>query len=252
MKYKGTKEDLVGKINSIGYEVTIVEKGSATQFRTIDGAIVNWYAGTGTINYQGDSAAAKKIEALLGPKLFSHGIPSGTNALETVAKIKPAEVKAKGKVFVVHGHDQGSREQLELILHKLGLDPFVLQNTGGAGLTIIEALEQEIGPNSAEVKFGIVLLTPDDFGYAKIDGIEKAQPRARQNVVLEMGMLLSSIGRKNVAILKKGHLDIPSDAQGILYLGYNDHVKEVVPRLVDRLTSAGFVIDPSSITKASS
>jgi hypothetical protein len=60
MKYKGTKEDLVGKINSIGYEVTIVEKGSATQFRTIDGAIVNWYAGTGTINYQGDSAAAKK------------------------------------------------------------------------------------------------------------------------------------------------------------------------------------------------
>ncbi len=68
----------------------------------------------------------------------------------------------------------------------------------------------------------------------------------------EMGMLLSSIGRKNVAILKKGHVDVPSDAQGILYLGFNDHVKEVVPRLVDRLTNAGFVLDPSNITKASS
>ena len=64
-------------------------------------------------------------------------------------------------------------------------------------------------------------------------------------------MLLSSICLKNVAILKKGHLDVPSDAQGILYLGFNDHVKETVPRLVDRLTNAGFILDPSNITKAS-
>ena len=178
--------------------------------------------------------------------------PAGSDLCITGWDVAPAKVEAKGKVFVVHGHDQTSREQLELILHKLGLDPFVLQNTGGAGLTIIEALEQEIGPDAAEVKFGIVLLTPDDFGYSKTDGVDKAQPRARQNVVLEMGMLLSSIGRKNVAILKKGHVDVPSDAQGILYLGFNDHVKEVVPRLVDRLTNAGFVLDPSNITKASS
>lgn len=193
------------------------------------------------------------MKSRLEPILGSIGSPvQSAFSPVTAGEIAPAKVEAKGKVFVVHGHDQTSREQLELILHKLGLDPFVLQNTGGAGLTIIEALEQEIGPNSAEVKFGIVLLTPDDFGYSKTDGSDKAQPRARQNVVLEMGMLLSSIGRKNVAILKKGHVDVPSDAQGILYLGFNDHVKEVVPRLVDRLTHAGFVLDPSSITKASS
>jgi len=33
---------------------------------------------------------------------------------------------------------------LELILHKLGLEPFVLANAGGGGMTIIEALEQEM------------------------------------------------------------------------------------------------------------
>lgn len=71
------------------------------------------------------------------------------------------------------------------------------------GRTIIEALEQEIGPDAAEVKFGIVLLTLNDLGYSKTEGAEKLQPRARQNVVLEMGVLLSSMGRKNVAILKK-------------------------------------------------
>jgi len=128
----------------------------------------------------------------------------------------------------------------------------VLANTGGGGLTIIEALEREIGDKEGQAKFGIVLLTPDDMGYAKDSGAENAEPRARQNVVLEMGMLLSAIGRSNVTILKKGHLEPPSDAQGILYIPYNDHVKEVVPRLVDRLTSAGFILDPSSITRASS
>ncbi|MBW2010139.1 MAG: nucleotide-binding protein [Deltaproteobacteria bacterium] len=165
---------------------------------------------------------------------------------------EPSASTAKEKVFVVHGHDTTSKEQLELILHKLGLDPFVLANTGGGGLTIIEALEREIGDKEGQAKFGIVLLTPDDMGYAKDSGAENAEPRARQNVVLEMGMLLSAIGRSNVTILKKGHLEPPSDAQGILYIPYNDHVKEVVPRLVDRLTSAGFILDPSSITRASS
>jgi predicted nucleotide-binding protein len=155
-------------------------------------------------------------------------------------------------VFLVHGHDTVSREQLELILHKLGLNPFVLANTGGGGLTIIEALESEIGTNNNQARFGIVLMTPDDMGYSKEDGADNVQPRARQNVVLETGMLISAVGRGNVAILKKGHLEVPSDAQGILYIPFNDHVKETVPKLVDRLRAAGFVLNPESITNASS
>jgi predicted nucleotide-binding protein len=94
-------------------------------------------------------------------------------------------------------------------------------------------------------------MTPDDVGYAKADGPDKAEPRARQNVVMEMGMLLAALKRANVAILKKGHVDVPSDANGILYLSFNDHVKEVVPKLVDRLRRSGFHIDPSAITNAS-
>ena len=52
-------------------------------------------------------------------------------------------------------------------------------------------------------------------------------PRARQNVVLEMGMVLSALRRPNVAILKKGHIEIPSDVHGIIYIPFNDHVNEV-------------------------
>jgi predicted nucleotide-binding protein len=155
-------------------------------------------------------------------------------------------------VFVVHGHDTVAREQLELIIHNLGLDPFVLQNTGGGGLTNIEALEREIGPKADSARFGVVLLTPDDIGYSKTDGDKEAQPRARQNVVLETGMLIAPVGRPDVAILKKGHVEVPSDAQGILYIPFNDHVKETVPKLVDQLRGAGFVLNPENISEASS
>ncbi len=133
-------------------------------------------------------------------------------------------------------------------MHKLGLEPFVLANTDGGGLTIIEALEAEITGTA----FGIVLLTPDDVGYARSEGADKAEPRARQNVVMEMGMLLAALGRSRVAILKKGHLEVPSDANGILYIPFNDHVRETVPKLVGRLTNAGFQLDQLAITKASS
>jgi len=101
-------------------------------------------------------------------------------------------------------------------------------------------------------RFGIVLLTPDDMGWAQRDGESLRQPRARQNVVLEMGMVLAALGRQHVAILKKGHIEAPSDAQGIIYLPFNDHVKETVPRLVDRLRHAGFNLASDAITKAAS
>jgi len=217
------------------------------RYKTSDGGVITWYSSTGTILIQGTKNAQKNINEHMG-KLNFEGFPEAYKDDEPEIKTKN---KGGSKIFVVHGHDTTSREQLELVLHKLGLEPFVLANTGGGGLTIIEALEKEIGKDGKS-KFGIVLLTPDDFGYAKSDGADKAQPRARQNVVLEMGMLMAAIGRTHTVILKKGHLEVPSDAHGILYLGFNDHVKETVPRLVDRLKDAGFEIDPGRITNAAS
>ena len=151
----------------------------------------------------------------------------------------------------MYGHDETAREQLELVLHKLGLNHFVLGNTGGSGLTIIEALEKEILTPSNGKRFGIVLLTPDDMGYKQGDNPENAEPRARQNVVMEMGMLIAAFGRSRVAILKKGHLEVPSDASGIIYLPFNNHVRETVARLCQRLSEAGFEISTEAITQAS-
>ena len=139
-------------------------------------------------------------------------------------------------------------EQLELVLRRLGLDPFILQNNDGHSRTLIEALEMRIYDEAA---FGIVLMTPDDYGYPKSNNDAERQPRARQNVILEMGMILASLGRGKMVILKKGNLELPSDVHGIIYLEFNEHVKEVAVKLATRMKSAGISISESLITTVS-
>lgn len=240
--FKGSLEELQNAVANSGCTGEWTEIANGNQFKTTDGGILNWFPATGRINFQGTAAAREKLQQSFNISSASSTAPASTSV--------STNSKPQQKVFVVHGHDSVAREQLELVLHKLGLDPFVLANTGGGGMTIIEALESEIGGHPNAARFGIVLMTPDDVGYSKKDGEAKAEPRARQNVVLEMGMLISSLSRPNVAILKKGHLEVPSDADGILYIGFNDHVKETVPRLAERLNQAGIKIEASAISKA--
>jgi predicted nucleotide-binding protein len=247
--FKGTLDELHALLADLGFQGEWTDTGTGHQFRAIDGAILNWSPNTGKLWYQGKGAVKGNLQAAVDGRLTGTPYEAMQPSLPNLVRERGVE---REKIFVVHGHDIVSREQLELVLHKLELEPFVLANTGGGGLTLIEALEAEVGPGAGRARFGIVLMTPDDVGYSKVAGVDKAEPRARQNVVLEMGMLIAALKRPNVAILKKGHMEVPSDAAGIIYIGYNDHVKEAVPRLVDRLRRAGFELHPEAITKATS
>lgn len=203
-------------------------------FRAKTGEILNWWSSKGTVQVQG-----KSQDAFRDKLANASGVPIAP---------KPVAITTAAKIFLVHGHDREARDQLELVLMRLGLQPFILQNADGGSKTIIEALEQNIYEEAA---FGIVLLTPDDFGYPKTKGEEDRQPRARQNVILEMGMVMAALGRARMVILKKGALELPSDANGILYIEFNDHVREIVPKLAQRLQGGGFQIDPARIAAAS-
>ena len=198
---------------------------------------VNCYD-SGKVVVQGkDTDLKRAAEQLFGQKDQS---PTRQNSRVPVR----GSVDAPTQVFIVYGRDKPARNELELLLLRLRLQPIVLENVPGAGDTIIEKLE-----DLTDADFACVLLTPDDEGRKKdpgTSGSEKLRPRARQNVVLELGMVLARLGRHRVAILVKGddeHLERPSDVDGLLYIPFSEHVDEAKNALAANLQKAGFSIN---------
>ncbi len=129
----------------------------------------------------------------------------------------PSPTQAKPRfgtrqVFVVHGHDDGTKETVARYLTKLGLEPVILHEQTNQGRTVIEKFEAH-----ADVDFAVVLFTPDDIGHPAASP-EKARPRARQNVVLELGFFMAMLGRQRVCVLYRGDVEVPSDYAGVLYI----------------------------------
>ena len=185
---------------------TRLPSGKGMQLRLTNGSIVNIFD-SGTVDLQG--VANEKVEALFSA-------PAAR-----VVTLVAAPTPPKRKVFVVYGHDQTARAQLEATLLRWGLEPLILDQLPTEGQTVIEKLESAM----EEVDFAIVLATPDDEGYRVGHPDEKAF-RARQNVVLEMGMLLAKLGRENVAILLKTQeeMERPSDINGLIYVPFRDNI----------------------------
>jgi predicted nucleotide-binding protein len=102
------------------------------------------------------------------------------------SEVEPIHIgsKASPKVFLVHGREDGPREAVARFLERLGFEPIILHEQANQGRTVIEKVEAH-----SDVGFAVVLLTPDDEGNLRG---EASQPRARQNVLLELGISLAS------------------------------------------------------------
>jgi len=122
-------------------------------------------------------------------------------------------VSDSNRVFIVHGHDNAAKEGTARFLEKLGLQPIILHEQPSGGRTIIEKFEMF----SRSASFAVVLLTPDDVGAVSSNSAN-LQPRARQNVVLELGYFMGRLGRDRVCALYSGGIELPSDYQGVIYV----------------------------------
>lgn len=61
-------------------------------------------------------------------------------------------------------------------------------------------------------------------------------------------MVLAKLGRKRVAILVKGQdIERPSDIDGLIYIGFNEHVNEAKQTLAACLQDAHFNIQVKDI-----
>ena len=138
------------------------------------------------------------------------------------------------KVFIVHGHDNVVRESVARFLQSAGCEPIILNEQPNKNRTVIEKIEA-----NHDVSFAVVLLTPDDEG-AKIG--EPIQPRARQNVLLELGYFMAKLGRDKVCVLKRDEVEIPSDFAGVIWTAF-DPAGAWKKELAKELDAAGFTVD---------
>ena len=102
-------------------------------FKSQRKGILNYWPHKGMIQCQGKAEPKAELEAILLSRGAEPSLATAT-----------APKHEKTKIFIVHGHDTGALEQLELVLRRLGLDPYILQNNDGESKTLIEALEQRI------------------------------------------------------------------------------------------------------------
>ena len=90
----------------------------------------------------------------------------------------------------------------------------------------------------------MALLTPDDAGG--LSGEAEQSPRARQNVIFELGFFIGKLGRDRVRALTKGEPEIPSDYAGVEYIQI-DEAGGWKMILMKELKAAGFHVDANRV-----
>jgi predicted nucleotide-binding protein len=179
------------------------------------------------------------------------------------------------KIFIVHGHNEKIKNEVEAFLKSIELEPIILHKQADLGKTIIEKVE-----HYSDVGFAVILLTKDDLGgeikssifekfqgtldqiaagkiisFNKVDRpllidlmnyitevIRTLKPRPRQNVIFEFGYFIGLLGRKRVAALCEMGVELHSDVNGLLYTPL-DPKGEWKKKLGKEINAAGIKID---------
>ena len=181
--------------------------------------------------------AEGKVEAV---QILRSAINWLHDEIADAAETAPAEESARAaaapsrNIFIVHGHDEAARQTVARFIERIGFEAIILSEQANQGRTVIEKIEA-----NGDVGFAVVLLTADDVGGK---GADSLRPRARQNVLLELGYFIAMLGRERVCTLAKGDLEIPTDFAGVVWEPLDDGGawKTVLAR---ELKAAGYPVD---------
>jgi predicted nucleotide-binding protein len=128
------------------------------------------------------------------------------------------------QMFIVHGRDRVVFELQHYLKDVLKLgEPIVLAEKPLRGKTLIEKFEHY----AAGTDVAFVLVTPDDTGSLIVSS-DALQPRARQNVIFELGYFCGYLRRSSgrVILLHKGFMEMPSDVSGVCYIDITRGITE--------------------------
>jgi predicted nucleotide-binding protein len=161
-------------------------------------------------------------------------------------------LKPKLKILIVYGHDLTVRDSAARAIRiyedqGYRIEPTMLSprelRTGRRGL-VFEELQEQFRDFGA----ALVFMTADDLGIAKEDVVVRKRawgrrivrvgqlrPRARQNVVLELGYIIARVGEGRYRIFASGELEQPSDIQGrfLIHDMSADNITSVIGELIE-------------------
>ena len=196
-----------------------------------------WGSGMDTSGYR--PAGVKAVISLLNAAKSELEITAEIEGvIETDETDEQRAIAAEqGRVFIVHGHDAARKHELARLLTALvGTQPVILHEEPNNGRVLIEKFEQ----TASAAGYAVVLLTGDDLGRAV--NAHDERPRARQNVVFEMGFFIAAFGRDHVAVLVDDGVERPSDIDGIVYIQL-DSAGAWKTKIATELDSAGMAVD---------
>lgn len=131
------------------------------------------------------------------------------------------------RVLIIHGRGDSGDDLKKRIIEKSspgeelhGVAAPVIMNLSGSGAVAVPNFFEDL---ASEVSAAIVIVTADDIGgFARIKGDEavpatelKLEPRARENVWVEVGWFWGRLGRERIFLWVKDKIELPSDLQGV-------------------------------------
>jgi len=117
------------------------------------------------------------------------------------------------KIFIVHGRDEIRKLEVQRFVESVtNREAVILADVAGRSQNLLEKLTTYV----SESAFAVVIMTGDDEGHCKSEPNVVA-PRARQNVIFQLGFCIAKLGRECVVVLYEEGVDIPSDFAGVAY-----------------------------------
>lgn len=163
----------------------------------------------------------RKVPEHLRPMVFFK--PEEEGGDEKLIELRTAiHERLVPRVFIVHGHEKAVRDRVHAKVREMDLIPVILTQMPGMGISVFDKFRAE----ADRAHFAIVILTGDDRGSTweklrpHLESKDKnaltrvrevLQPRARQNVIFELGYFASLVGPRNVLVLHEDGVERPSD-----------------------------------------
>lgn len=120
-------------------------------------------------------------------------------------------LKQENQLYFVHSKDTKPTQEAIDYLKSEGYSLVILKNLSGAGTTIIDEIESNL-----DINYAVVILNPD--------GVDANYPN--QNILLELGIFIGHLGRKNVSALCEPNTILPLDYHGFEYIDFNGNWKK--------------------------